>query len=120
MIVILLCGVLLLALGLAHYAGYAKPLAFTGLFGPYLPLGMAWMGAAALLSGIALLLSHAGSGVAAALVMLPAWVCYIITMLSIVWLPRRLRPRWLQGWIERGRPVEEVRLWPRWGRGRTL
>jgi hypothetical protein len=119
MIVVLVIGLLFLAIGLAHYAGYAKPLAFRGLFGPYLPLGMAWFGAAAVLSSVGLMMSNAGYDIAAALVQLAALACFAIALLSIVWLPRRLRPRWLQEWIDRGRPVEEVRQWPRWGRGRT-
>jgi hypothetical protein len=119
MIVVLLCGIVFLLLGVAHYAGYAKPLAFASIFSPYLLLGVAWLGAAALLGSLGLLLSDAGLEMAAALVALPAMVCFGIALLSIVWLPRRLRPRWLQGWIERGRPVEEVRRWPRWNRGQT-
>ncbi|MDQ1292843.1 MAG: hypothetical protein QG608_724 [Actinomycetota bacterium] len=109
-------GAVFLALGLAHYAGFTKPVAFGGPFGPYLGLGITWMGGGTILSGLGLILSEKVHPVFALLLCPPGALGFVIGVVSIVWIPRFLRPAWLRDWVDRGKPEAEARRWPRLGR----
>jgi hypothetical protein len=95
-----------LAFGIAHYRGWHKAwirlLPFEANF--FLP---AWFGACGLLASLCALGARLSVWVAVALA-LPTVVVLVITLMSLVWLPRRLLPEWYLRWRERGRPPSDL------------
>jgi len=109
------CSLVLLTPGALYAAGFARVWAVTGVFGPYTPLGAAWLGVAGLLASLAALLASGPQtplvtvGVGALLV--AAALSWAVGLVGIVWLPRPLRPAWLRAWVDAGRPEAEAARW---------
>ena len=120
-VVIIVMGLVFLTLGVLHYAGYARRVVHPSIFSPYALAGAAWLGAAMVLAGMAGLLGEASDSTAVAvlrvLLHLAALVAFVVGLVSLVWMPRRLRPGWLDAWVQRGRPDAEAVAWPAWRRG---
>lgn len=92
-------GTAMLALGVAHYAGRLRWMAQVWVISPYLVLAMAWLGAGAVLSVAGLVLMAQDVAVLVllgALLVVAAHVSWLVGVVGIFWLPRRLRPRWLE------------------------
>lgn len=121
------CAGVLLALGVAHYAGVGKAWADVWVVSPFLVLALAWLGGGGLLMTLAVLvLAEDGSvwTVLGAVLGLASAVAWVIGLVGLFWLPRALRPRWLRerlsapghpgGWRP-GRRTEGSRRAPRNG-----
>jgi hypothetical protein len=97
-LVALVCSLVLLAVGVAHYRGAARWLAHWGILSEYTVLALAWLGAGGVLSTAAILLADQESTVAAVLTVvvgIAGLAAGVVGIVGIVWLPRALRPRWL-------------------------
>lgn len=93
------CAALLLGVGLAHYAGAWRWLAQVGLLSATTAASLAWIGGGGLLVCGALALDGAegGPGAVGTLVLGAAGlVVAAIGLVGVVWLPGRLRPRWMR------------------------
>jgi hypothetical protein len=92
-----------LAFGVAHYRGWHKGwirvLPFEANF-----FGPAWFGALGLLVALCDVATRLSVWVAAILAV-PTFIVFVITLMSLVWLPSRLLPSWYLTWREQGRPL---------------
>ena len=92
-----LLGLVLLAIGIAHYRGYRAWVALPQnvrqrrFVTQYTVLAMAWLGAGILLT----LASAPLSSVLGAIALGTGILSSIVGIVGLVWLPRVLRPRWL-------------------------
>lgn len=111
-------GAVFLAVGLAAYAGYAKPRVVTMWPKPTLGFGSAWLGAAGILMFPTAVANETWK-IPAFIVGLFGGLCFVVAMLSFFWLPRRLLPRWYLEWVDGGRSLVELQTWPEYGRGRS-
>jgi len=102
--------------GLGAYLGFAKPIVAIGFAGPYLFFGSAWFGLSGVVMALAVALSTAGLEILGLLLGLVAFGCFALMLVSFVRFPQRLQPAWYRGWVDRGKRIEEARLWPTWGR----
>lgn len=93
------CAAVLLAGGLAHYAGRGRRFVDPWMLSPYTGLAAAWLGAGGLLVCSATLLAAVPSAVATVLAVVlgvAGVVSWLVGLVGVVWLPSRLRPRWLR------------------------
>jgi len=90
-------GLVLLAIGIAHYRGYRSWVALPQnvrqrwFVTQYTVLAMAWLGAGILLS----LVSVPLPSVLGAITLGAGILASVVGIVGLVWLPRLLRPRWL-------------------------
>ena len=111
------CSLALLTSGALYAAGFARVLAVTGVFGPYTPLGVLWIGAGGLLGSVVALLSSSPgrlsppAAVGLGALFVAAVLCWAVGLVGLVWLPRFLRPAWLRTWVDAGRPEAEAARW---------
>ena len=93
--------------GVAHYRGWHKgwirALPFEANF-----FGPAWFGACGLLVVLCVLAGRLSAWVEA-LLALPTFVVFVISLMSIVWLPSKLLPAWYLSWRAHGRPMSGLR-----------
>jgi hypothetical protein len=64
---------------------------------PYFPFGLAWLGAAVVLAGLAALigvLGHIAAIIAYLVLGLPGAVMFCCGLVFFIWTPRRFRPAW--------------------------
>ncbi|WP_456787806.1 hypothetical protein [Cellulomonas sp. P5_C5] len=91
------CGAVFLGIGVAHYAGVGKSMAGFWLFTTTNVLALAWLGAGVLV-GVASVAVLDGDGtvrtVLGLLLSFAAVTSWLVGVVGIFWLPRRLRPRW--------------------------
>ncbi|HTX07011.1 MAG TPA: hypothetical protein VME22_00285 [Solirubrobacteraceae bacterium] len=91
-----------LAFGIAHYRGWHRQwigwLPFDANF-----FGPAWFGACGLLVVLAEEAGRIGAWLEAVLAV-PAFIVFVIMVMSLVWLPSRLLPAWYLHWRAQGRP----------------
>ncbi len=97
-------GLLLTVVGLAAYGGRFRSMWLRLWPRTTLAFGMLWLGVAGILLGL-------GNPVmdqpwAVAVIGVPAVVCGVIGILSILWMPRSLQPQWF-----RDMPLEVRRVW---------
>ncbi|WP_315093146.1 hypothetical protein [uncultured Cellulomonas sp.] len=105
------CAVLFLVLGLANYAGYFRFVATAYILSPYVILACAWLGGGALLvlAGVWLLgLGPVVATVAGIVLAAVGALAWVVGLVGLVWLPRRLRPRWMCDLLDRRRAGEDV------------
>lgn len=106
LVVICFCAAAL-AFGVAHYRGWHKGwirvLPFEANF-----FGPAWFGATGLLVALCDLAARVNVWLAAILAV-PTFIVFVITLMSLVWLPSRLLPSWYLDWRRQGRPPSELR-----------
>jgi len=101
-----LCALLLLGVGLANYAGYGAFIVDAHILSPYAILALAWLGAGTLLvlAGAWLLgLGAVGWDVLGVAVAAAGALAWIVGLVGLFWLPRRLRPRWMRDLMDRRR-----------------
>jgi hypothetical protein len=103
--------------GASAYAGYGKPIIVTMWPKPYLAFGVAWLGLAGFFSTLGNALMDSGPKVLGALLTVLGLVCFVIMLLSFVWLPRVLLPRWYKTWVDGGRSIVQASQWSKFGRG---
>jgi len=93
----ILFGLVLLAIGLAHYAGRTKSWSRDSVLTPYTFLGFAWLGAGALLVGIATGLRAADAfDVLIQTVTAVGAASWFVGFVGLFWLPSPLRPAWMK------------------------
>ena len=92
----------LLVDGIAHYRGWHKGwirlLPFDANF-----FGPAWFGACGLLVALCELAGRLTAWLEAVLAA-PTFIVFVISLMSLVWLPSRLLPSWYLSWRAHGRP----------------
>jgi hypothetical protein len=93
-----LAGLVFVALGVAAYAGVAKPFIRTLWPRPTLAFGLLWLGLGGALVGFGWPALANAWGVLA--VGLPALACWVIGLLSFGWMPQALQPRWFREWTD--------------------
>ncbi|GGC06909.1 hypothetical protein [Cellulomonas carbonis] len=99
-----IASLVLLALGLAHYAGRFRTLAEVWILGPTVVLACAWLGAGGLLATIGAALAGQDDAVLVllgAVAVVLALVAWVVGIVGIFWLPRALQPRWFVEQVER-------------------
>jgi len=93
------CALVFFAFGVAHYRGFAPFFLDTYILSPYSGLAPAWLGAGGMLAMPSLLLPDDAPAllvVPTMLAGLAGMVAVVIGLVAIVWLPRRLQPRWMR------------------------
>lgn len=92
------CAAVFLAVGAAHYRGAFRRLVDPWLLSPYTGLALAWLGGGGLLVVASLAVPSTGGATAvlSAVLGLAGIGAWAVGIVGVLWLPARLRPRWLR------------------------